>query len=127
MDSTPAWISAAHGSVLPMDQCCPWISAAPGGLMVWPPVVEPTGGACKLATIRYGGQSVARTIRKVVHPCWTIRLVDNPQVGKTTIHRNFFVTTNSTLECGNPHDTAMSPECCIWWSNVGGGDGLKGQ
>jgi len=23
MDSTPAWISAAHGSVLPMDQCCP--------------------------------------------------------------------------------------------------------
>jgi hypothetical protein len=55
--------------------------------MVWPPVVEPTGGAYKLATIRYGGQSVARTICKVVHPCWTIRLVDNPQVGKTTIHR----------------------------------------
>ena len=57
--------------------------------MVWPPVVEPTGGACKLATIRYGGQSVAQTIRKVVLPCWTIRLVDNPQVGKTTIHQNF--------------------------------------
>ena len=56
--------------------------------MVWPPVVEPTGGTCKQATIRYGGQSVARTIRKVVHPCWTIRGVDNPQVGKTTIHHN---------------------------------------
>jgi len=54
--------------------------------MVWPPVVEPTGGACKLATIGYSGQSVARTIRKVVHPCWTIRLVDNPQVGKLTIN-----------------------------------------
>jgi len=53
-------------------------------------VVEPTGGACKLATIRYGGQSVARTIRKVVHPCWTVHLVDNPQVGKTTIHHKFY-------------------------------------
>ena len=27
------------------------------------------------------------TIRKVVHPCWTICLVDNPQVGKTTMNR----------------------------------------
>jgi len=73
-----------------MDATTAWISVdAPGGLMVWPPVVEPTGGAYKLATIRYGGQSVAWTIRKVVHPCWIIRLVDNPQVGKTTIHPSF--------------------------------------
>ena len=30
------------------------------------------------------------TIRKVVHPCWTIRLVDNPQVGKTTMNPLYF-------------------------------------
>ena len=27
------------------------------------------------------------TIRKVDHPCWLICLVDNPQVGKTTMNR----------------------------------------
>jgi len=74
-----------------MDATTAWISVhAPGGLMVWPPVFEPTGGAYKLAAIRYSGQSVAWTIRKVVHLCWTIRLVDNPQVGKPTIPRNSY-------------------------------------
>ena len=60
-----------------------------GGLMVWPPVVDPLGGACKLATNRYSGQSVAWTIRTAVHPCWTFRLVDNLQVDTTTIHQIF--------------------------------------
>jgi len=72
-----------------MDSTPAWISAAPGGLLVWPLVVEPTGGASKLATSRNGGQSVQCTIRTADHTCWTIRGVDNPQVGKTTIHREY--------------------------------------
>jgi len=46
----------AHGSVLPM------FSAALGGLMLWPPVVESTVGASKLATSRYCGHSEQWTI-----------------------------------------------------------------
>jgi len=60
-----------------------------GGRSVWPPVVNLLGDACKLVTNNNSGQSVAWTIRTVVHPYWTIRLVDNPQVGKTTIHQKF--------------------------------------
>ena len=49
--------------------------------------VNPLGGACMLVTKNNSGQSVAWTICTVVHPCWTIRLVDNPQVDITIIHR----------------------------------------
>ena len=46
------------------------------------PVVEPFENRW---TIRYSGKVIHWTIRKVVHPCWTNSLVDNPQVDKTTI------------------------------------------
>ena len=38
--------------------------------------------------IHSSGKVIHWTIRKVVHPCWTNILVDNPQVGKTTMNRN---------------------------------------
>ena len=50
-------------------------------------MVNPLGGSCKLVTKRNSGKVIHWSIRKVVHPCWTIRLVDNPQVDITTIHR----------------------------------------
>ena len=31
---------------------------------------------------------------KVVHPCWMIRGVDNPQVGKTTMNGKFYKMLN---------------------------------
>ena len=49
------------------------------------PVVKPFK---KWWTIRYSGKVIHWiTIRKVVHPCWTNSLVDNPQVGKTTMNQ----------------------------------------
>ena len=48
-------------------------------------------GACKRVTNNNSEQSVAWTIQTVVHPCWTICLVDNPQVGKASIHGNLYV------------------------------------
>ena len=53
--------------------------------------INPWGGASKLATNRYGGQSLSWTIRTVDHPCWTIRGVDNPQVGNTTMNRVYYI------------------------------------
>jgi len=47
----------------------------------------------KRVTNRYGGKFVQWTIRTVDHPCWSIRRVDNPQVGKTTMNQN----TNATV------------------------------
>jgi hypothetical protein len=41
-------------------------------------------------SICYGGQTVQWTNRTVDHPCWTIRGVDNPQVGKTTMNRKYY-------------------------------------
>jgi len=51
-------------------------------LYVHKPVVD---SFKNLWTIHYSGQSVPWTICKVDHPCWSIRGVDNPQVGKTVM------------------------------------------
>jgi len=40
------------------------------------------GGRTVLVDKHYSGQ-----LSKAVHPCWMIRGVDNPQVGKTTMNR----------------------------------------
>jgi len=64
MDSTPAWISAAHGSVLPMDQCCPrWTN----GLT--------TGGE----SVGWCFQAGDETLR------WVIRTVDKPSSGPSML------------------------------------------